>query len=591
MRTAVVHDWLNGMRGGEKVLEAILPLLPEPTVFTLFHVPGSVSAGIERYPIRASWLNGLPFSTRHYRRLSSLLSASGRRVRPDRIRLRRLLLPLRRQGRDRSDRSAPPLLLPHSGALRLRAVRCLLSTGSDPLLRIQASSDRPASRVGHRDRGTAGSIPGQFRGGRRADPPPLREGSGRLSASRGHRVLPSLAGASRRVPVDGRSARSVQRHRGRRRGGPGRSVALSLSWGGGPRRGASVRWPPDPSPFSPRSRPARLRDLYRSCAFFVQPGEEDFGISSVEALACGAPVVALARGGVLDVVREEAEGLLYEQEGSGGPRRGSRARGEDAVRLHCGEALRRAVLEGALPAGLSQGVRRDAAMIRTPTRRIAVLFLVSDLATTLFALLAAYALRFRAEIVPVTQGVPDAGSYYRLFPVIAVLWPAVYYFYGLYQVRRNRSRVEEGLAVLVATGLATLMLTGLGRLLSGLLLLAARASPLLRPRRSLRVRGPYGDPPLPRRGVAARVRRPPGPRRRRGTARAGGGGQAHRASGGGDAGSRHRGRRPRPARPGALRGSDPGRRPRKWPESSKSGPSTPSSSRSPSMRIGPCSPS
>src|SRR5262249_46007641 len=34
-----------------------------------------------------------------------------------------------------------------------------------------------------------------------------------------------------------------------------------------------------------------LRELYRTCAFFVQPGEEDFGISAVEALACGSPVV------------------------------------------------------------------------------------------------------------------------------------------------------------------------------------------------------------------------------------------------------------------------------------------------------------
>ena len=50
MRTAVVHDWLNGMRGGEKVLEAILPLVPEPTIFTLFHVPGSVSRGDRAVP-------------------------------------------------------------------------------------------------------------------------------------------------------------------------------------------------------------------------------------------------------------------------------------------------------------------------------------------------------------------------------------------------------------------------------------------------------------------------------------------------------------------------------------------------------------
>src|SRR5229473_1294863 len=106
-------------------------------------------------------------------------------------------------------------------------------------------------------------------------------------------------------------------------------------------------------------------------------------------------------------------------------------------------------------------------MIKNSTRRIAALFLVSDLAATLAALVAAYVLRFRAEILPVTKGVPDAGTYYRLFPLIAVLWPIVYYFYGLYQVRRHRSRIEEGFAVLVATGLATLLLTALATLYRG----------------------------------------------------------------------------------------------------------------------------
>ena len=106
-------------------------------------------------------------------------------------------------------------------------------------------------------------------------------------------------------------------------------------------------------------------------------------------------------------------------------------------------------------------------MIKNSTRRIAALFLVSDLAATLAALVAAYVLRFRAEIVPVTKGVPDAGTYYRLFPLIAILWPIVYYFYGLYSVRRHRSRIEEGFAVLVATGLATLLLTGLATFYRG----------------------------------------------------------------------------------------------------------------------------
>jgi Undecaprenyl-phosphate glucose phosphotransferase len=100
-------------------------------------------------------------------------------------------------------------------------------------------------------------------------------------------------------------------------------------------------------------------------------------------------------------------------------------------------------------------------MIRHSNRRLAALFLAIDLAATFAALVAAYWLRFEAEIIPVTKGVPAASAYLRLFPFIAVLWPLVYYFHGLYQVRRNRSSVEEGLAVLVATALATLLLIGL----------------------------------------------------------------------------------------------------------------------------------
>jgi glycosyltransferase involved in cell wall biosynthesis len=61
-----------------------------------------------------------------------------------------------------------------------------------------------------------------------------------------------------------------------------------------------------------------LRGLYRTCAFFVQPGEEDFGIAAVEALACGAPVVAFGRGGVRDIVSGGANGVLYEPDDSAG---------------------------------------------------------------------------------------------------------------------------------------------------------------------------------------------------------------------------------------------------------------------------------
>jgi glycosyltransferase involved in cell wall biosynthesis len=65
-----------------------------------------------------------------------------------------------------------------------------------------------------------------------------------------------------------------------------------------------------------------LRDLYRTAACLVQPGVEDFGMAAVEALACGCPVVAVGRGGVLDIVEEGVDGLLYpEIEGVDGLKR------------------------------------------------------------------------------------------------------------------------------------------------------------------------------------------------------------------------------------------------------------------------------
>ena len=53
-RVALVHDWLTGMRGGEKCLEVLCELFPSADVYTLLHNPGSVSRTIERHPIHTS---------------------------------------------------------------------------------------------------------------------------------------------------------------------------------------------------------------------------------------------------------------------------------------------------------------------------------------------------------------------------------------------------------------------------------------------------------------------------------------------------------------------------------------------------------
>jgi glycosyltransferase involved in cell wall biosynthesis len=69
--------------------------------------------------------------------------------------------------------------------------------------------------------------------------------------------------------------------------------------------------------FCGRVSAGELRDLYAHCRAFVQPGEEDFGIAVVEALASGKPVVALGRGGVLESVPAVAPraGFFYDDPG------------------------------------------------------------------------------------------------------------------------------------------------------------------------------------------------------------------------------------------------------------------------------------
>ena len=67
MKVALVHDWLTGMRGGEKCLEALCELFPGATIFTLIHTKGSVSPLIEAMNIKTSFIQTLPFVKSRYR--------------------------------------------------------------------------------------------------------------------------------------------------------------------------------------------------------------------------------------------------------------------------------------------------------------------------------------------------------------------------------------------------------------------------------------------------------------------------------------------------------------------------------------------
>ena len=68
-RVVLVHDWLTGMRGGEKCLEPACERWPDAPLFTLLHQSGSVSESIERLEPQTSVLNQLPGVRRYYRYL------------------------------------------------------------------------------------------------------------------------------------------------------------------------------------------------------------------------------------------------------------------------------------------------------------------------------------------------------------------------------------------------------------------------------------------------------------------------------------------------------------------------------------------
>lgn len=60
METALVCDWLTGMRGGERCLDAVCQLFPDADIFTLYHIPGNVSKNIESHKIITSYIQKLP---------------------------------------------------------------------------------------------------------------------------------------------------------------------------------------------------------------------------------------------------------------------------------------------------------------------------------------------------------------------------------------------------------------------------------------------------------------------------------------------------------------------------------------------------
>jgi Undecaprenyl-phosphate glucose phosphotransferase len=103
-------------------------------------------------------------------------------------------------------------------------------------------------------------------------------------------------------------------------------------------------------------------------------------------------------------------------------------------------------------------------MVKFQTRLMVAVFVLVDVLSTALAWVLAYFLRFNSDFVlealPATKGVPALSRYLLLIPVIALLWPAVLYFHGLYQLKRGRSRIDEFFAILFSVLIASALLLG-----------------------------------------------------------------------------------------------------------------------------------
>jgi glycosyltransferase involved in cell wall biosynthesis len=305
MRVAIVHDWLTGMRGGERVLEALLELFPDAEIFTLLHVRGSVSDLIEGRPIHTSFLQSVPLAGRHYRRLlplfpravasldvrgfdlvlsSSHCVAKGVRVPPGVPHICYSHTPMRYVWDQQKAYFGPG----RAGAW----VRLAMAVVAP---RLRAWDVRTARSVDHfvaNSRWVAARIRRCY--GRDAAvvfPPVELDRFAPTDVKDDFYLALGSPAPYKRMDVAVEAFRCLDR----RLVVVGEGVTRSLAPGRKAARLPNVTFLerlPDPD----------VAALLGRARALLMPGAEDFGITAVEALASGTPVIALGEGGVLDTV-------------------------------------------------------------------------------------------------------------------------------------------------------------------------------------------------------------------------------------------------------------------------------------------------
>lgn len=301
----LVHDWLTGMRGGEKCLEALCGRLPRARLFNLLHRRGSVSAVIERLRPRSSFLQHLPGVESYYRYLLPLMPLAARW----RVPACDVVLSL---SHCVAKAASPPPGVPHVCycLTPMRYAWHLRSSYRDQTpwsvfagLRGWAE-DRLLDMLRDWDRRTARRVT-HFVAVSRTVQQRIADCYGRHSVviyppvdtafycpapvpREDFYLIVSALVPYKRIDLAATACARLGRQLNVIGSGPDAARLQALAAAGTHLLG----WQPD----------VIVRDQMRRCRALLFPGEEDFGIVPVEAQACGTPVIAYGKGGATESV-------------------------------------------------------------------------------------------------------------------------------------------------------------------------------------------------------------------------------------------------------------------------------------------------